>query len=30
MSDDLLEVAIATAGGRELWNGLRARSWCVA
>ena len=24
MSDDLLDAAIATAGGRELWNGLRA------
>src|ERR1700758_429854 len=24
MSDDLLDLAIATAGGHELWNGLRA------
>jgi hypothetical protein len=24
MSDDLLDLAIATSGGRELWNGLRA------
>lgn len=24
MPDDLLDLAIATAGGHELWNGLRA------